>query len=264
MKYANSSEKAQAAAAWQRDVAHSHVAPVHSTTTTIAGHEEAPGSSTVHITGLPPGTSPEQLSSFFQGYGQLTAKVLDDGHQGSPATALLRLSVKDAERLQTDFDGHLLQGLERPLSVRIVAASSSERDTSHRFEPYKVSVRHILTVLGEMTFLRLSYRISRWLWEAFGKDFAHSFGGFGTAPKASSVSMAMQMLQAAETAWPAAAKATGPPGPSPASPEFMAAISETVSRVKGFKPVVPQAMDPTNLYIKGLPSNADEWGLKDP
>ena len=44
----------------------------------------------------------------------------------------------------------------------------------------------------------------------------------------------------------------------------MAAISETVSRVKGFKPVVPQAMDPTNLYIKGLPSNADEWGLKDP
>ena len=31
-----------------------------------------------------------------------------------------------------------------------------------------------------------------------------------------------------------------------------------VSRVKGFKPVLPHTMDPTNLYIKGLPSNADE------
>ena len=38
----------------------------------------------------------------------------------------------------------------------------------------------------------------------------------------------------------------------------MVAMSETVSRVKGFKPVVPHTMDPTNLYIKGLPSNADE------
>ena len=31
-----------------------------------------------------------------------------------------------------------------------------------------------------------------------------------------------------------------------------------VSRVKGFKPVLPHTMDPTNLYIKGLPTNADE------
>lgn len=31
-----------------------------------------------------------------------------------------------------------------------------------------------------------------------------------------------------------------------------------VSRVKGFRPVLPHTMDPTNLYIKGLPSNADE------
>jgi hypothetical protein len=28
--------------------------------------------------------------------------------------------------------------------------------------------------------------------------------------------------------------------------------------VKGFRPVLPHTMDPTNLYIKGLPSNADE------
>ena len=134
MKYANSSEKAQAAVAWQRELP---TPPPSSTVTTIAGHEEVSGLSTVHITGLPPGTSPEQLQSFFQGYGQLSAKVLDLGHQGSPATALLRLQPQDAERLQTDFDGHLLTGLEKPIAVRIVAASSSERDTSHRFEPYK-------------------------------------------------------------------------------------------------------------------------------
>ena len=31
-----------------------------------------------------------------------------------------------------------------------------------------------------------------------------------------------------------------------------------VSRVKGFRPVLAHTMDPTNLYIKGLPNNADE------
>ncbi|CAJ1333184.1 unnamed protein product [Effrenium voratum] len=161
---------------------------------------------TVHITGLPPGTSADQLQSFFGAYGQVNAKVLDDGSQGSPATALLRLPPADAERLVTDFDGHVLQGLERPLSVRVTDSRESwgperEEKSSARWEPYKASE--------------------------------------GPPPP----------------------KATGPPGPSIASSEFMVAISETVSRVKGFRPVLPHTMDPTNLYIKGLPSNADELYL---
>lgn len=222
VKYANSSEKAQIP--WQREGPPSMgAAGVPGATGAWPGEGEMP-STAVHISGLPPGTTAEQLQSFFAGYGQVQAKLLDDGSQGSPPSALLRLLQSEAERLVGDFDGQVLQGLERPLSVRIVQAEqrTAERETSSsRFEPY------------------------------------------AKAPEAAPVPQpaVASTLQAAESAWPAPPKATGPPGPSPASSEFMVAMSETVSRVKGFKPVLPHTMDPTNLYIKGLPSNADELYL---
>ncbi len=41
---------------------------------------------------------------------QVQAKLLDDGSQGSPPSALLRLLQSEAERLVGDFDGQVLQG----------------------------------------------------------------------------------------------------------------------------------------------------------
>jgi len=100
--------------------------------------------------------------------------------------------------------------------------------------------------------------------ETFSNRFEPYGKADGGSPAPAVVSPAALMATlpgASEGAWPAPPKATGPPGPSPASSEFMVAMSETVSRVKGFRPVLPHTMDPTNLYIKGLPSNADELYL---
>ena len=41
---------------------------------------------------------------------QVQAKLLDDGSQGSPPSALLRLLQPEAERLVADFDQQMLQG----------------------------------------------------------------------------------------------------------------------------------------------------------
>lgn len=238
VKYANSSEKAQIAQTWQREGAApmgAAMAPSMAPGMGSAGgwpQEEMPQPTAVHISGLPTGTSVEQLQSFFAGYGQVQAKLLDDGSQGSPPSALLRLLPSEAERLVADFDGQVLQGLERPLSVRIVPMEQRmERETfSNRFEPY-------------------------------GKAPEGQGGPVSPVAPVSTATLMATLPGASEGAWPAPPKATGPPGPSPASSEFMVAMSETVSRVKGFRPVLPHNMDPTNLYIKGLPSNADELYL---
>ena len=55
-------------------------------------------------------SDPSDPSSHHHPMWQVQAKLLDDGSQGSPPSALLRLLPSEAERLVTDFDGQVLQG----------------------------------------------------------------------------------------------------------------------------------------------------------
>jgi len=66
---------------------------------------------------LPEGTTHFSRSIIWQ----VQAKLLDDGSQGSPPSALLRLLPSEAERLVADFDGQVLQGLT---SKKYMAGSS--------------------------------------------------------------------------------------------------------------------------------------------
>ncbi|CAE7769739.1 elavl2 [Symbiodinium sp. CCMP2456] len=246
VKYANSSERAwqmREQAATQAAMANNPAAAVVAVAQAlaaaaaaaspvaspgVAGEEDRsrPGF-TLHVTGLPQGTSKEQLESFFAAFGQVTAKVLDDGMASGKAVALLRLMSRDeADRLVMEYNGKVLPGLEAPLSVRLAAPEPGPQGPqgpnlrgpgpgpgppgSERYEPYGSK----------------------------GPPEAASPPGSGSAP------LPREMRY-----------------PSPASSEFMVAVSETVSRVKGFRPVLAHTMDPTNLYIKGLPNNADELYL---
>eukprot|EP00438_Fugacium_kawagutii_P028488 Skav224969 [mRNA] locus=scaffold3807:25883:33251:+ [translate_table: standard] len=129
--------------------------------------QSAPGAA-VHISGLPPGGPCWEGGYGWVGFVEVQAKLLDDGSQGSPPSALLRLGQPEAERLVADFDGQTLQGtaragdgrihehgragLERPLSVRIVPSESSrvEREGlgANRYEPYGKVPRVRFTATG--------------------------------------------------------------------------------------------------------------------
>ncbi|CAE6933321.1 elavl2 [Symbiodinium natans] len=226
VKYANSSERA-----WQaREQAMAPAAAVVAVAQALAaaaaaaapapaaphspGEDARPGV-TLHVTGLPQGTSKEQLETFFAAFGQVSAKLLDDGMASGKAVALLRLSSRDeADRLVMEYNGKVLPGLDAPLAVRLAEGREAPPPRSaERYEPYKAYA------------------------ESGGQPAAGSQPG-------SSAPLPREMRY-----------------PSPASSEFMVAVSETVSRVKGFRPVLAHTMDPTNLYIKGLPNNADELYL---
>jgi len=238
VKYANSSERAwqmREQAATQAAMANNPAAAVVAVAQALAAAAAAaaPVSSgaaageedrsrpgfTLHVTGLPQGTSKEQLESFFAAFGQVTAKVLDDGMASGKAVALLRLMSRDeADRLVMEYNGKVLPGLEAPLSVRL--AASPEPGGAH----------------GAVSPTGTGGASERY--EPYGK------GGLEAVSQPGSASAPREMRY-----------------PSPASSEFMVAVSETVSRVKGFRPVLAHTMDPTNLYIKGLPNNADELYL---
>ncbi|CAE7482754.1 PAB8 [Symbiodinium pilosum] len=146
VKYANSSERA-----WMRDqgmpppaavvaVAQALAAAAAATSGPAqwspgAGEDARPGF-TLHVTGLPQGTSKEQLETFFAAFGQVSAKVLDDGMASGKAVALLRLSSRDeAERLIAEYNGKVLPGLDAPLSVRLTESREAP-PPRERYEPY--------------------------------------------------------------------------------------------------------------------------------
>jgi len=184
----------------------------------------------LYIKGLPVNMTDSLLKTIFNAYGEVTqTRVLDTTGFAGDSIALVRMStVEEAEWMVNNLDGNIPQGLSQPISVRF----ADTPETKQQRMAAKIPTGKIVPVTTA------------------GTNRYSPYGG-GTTGGATG----------AATGLPTLVPSNGPNlvivGSS--SPEFMQAISDTVSKLKGFETITfPDGTDPTNLYVKGLPQDATD------
>lgn len=174
------------------------------------------------ITGLPQNVTEQTLQEVFGAYAAvIEVQVLaQSGAAGSVATVRLS-SVDDAIWMMTNLNGNIPQGLDTPLNLRYHKAYAMK------------------------TMLDTTARC-----------------GAAADPMGIAESMiATAQHGAIKTTLPSNRYTPyGGSKSSAASPALMQAVSDTVSKLKGF-PAPIDGMDPANLYIKSLPQDADDLYL---
>lgn len=200
--------------------AFNYTPPVKEYTPQAAGSANPPPSANLYVKGLPAGLTELEVQTLFSGYGEVcSCKVLDQGTQGCTVAMVRMVNMEDATWVVENVNGNIPDGFQNPVQIRY--ADPPKGSVAAAPVPMPQAWTSKAPVTGPVKQVPQSQRSS---------------------PYGASAPQTVQPVVLT----------------SAATPELMQAVSETVSEVKGFQPLAKNEEDPSNLYVKGLPVNADE------
>lgn len=184
-----------------------------------AGLSNPQPSDNLYVKGLPAGMTELEVQTLFGGYGEVSScKVLDQGTHGYTVSMVRMVNMEDAKWVVDNVNGNIPDGFQNQVQIRYADPPKGSVVATPAQMPQAWTSK--TPVSGPVKQAPQTQRFS---------------------PYGASAPQTVQVVLS-----------------SAATPELMQAVSETVSEVKGFRPLAKHEEDPSNLYVKGLPVNADE------